>query len=618
MFVSTNLLLAAMITAGVFAQSFDSILSGNSNLSSFYTLLQKYSFTLPTLPDGATVLAPNNDAFDNLSVAKYVNALKIGYVDTIYNLFVYHVIQGTHLTTQMPLGVPTFLQSMLTSGGYTNVLGGQNVEYVEESGNVAVFVSALGARSAIVQSDLAFTSSSGGGVVQVIDKILIPPFNLTYTLQAFNLTSFEGATYAAQSIDDFFYTPNVTMFVPANSAFQALGPAISLMNSTKLATVLDYHLIDGAVLYSTYLTDGAKLTTKQGLNVTITHSNNNVYINSAKLITSDILIMNGVLHVIDNVLNFQSSGAQPNTALATQSAVFTGASTVADVPFTSAIPCVVSCPATAATNTASSSASTSGPNLKPSTGSIKNGLSAGAKSGIAVGVILFTVLLVLGALFFLRCKRKVNKATDQKSALEFPTPSNTHELITASNIQELGEKEKSPIASTEVGLGPRRSESEEPVPVWYPLANEGQQPGAQPFEVNAGSRIAALSSAPEYVSSHELNAAEKTRATNTAPSPTLGLHGPTELPGSFKQKKISSESSSVAQDIGQGSGQSSVPAATVQVNKDEEEANLTILRERIERIREDKERLEKTQELRELEEETKAQILVAQRKNMGL
>jgi hypothetical protein len=54
------------------------------------------------------------------------------------------------------------------------------------------------------------------------------------------------------------------------------------------------------------------------------------------------------------------------------------------------------------------------------------------------------------------------------------------------------------------------------------------------------------------------------------------------------------------------------------VNKDAEEANLAILRERMERIREDKERLEKIQELRELEEQTKAQILEAQRKNMGL
>jgi uncharacterized surface protein with fasciclin (FAS1) repeats len=525
---------------------------------------------------------------------------------------------------------------------FTSVIGGQNVEFVEQNGNVAVLVSALGARSTIVQSvclqlmslhisadrfpkDLAFTNSSRGGVVQVIDEILIPPFNLTYTLQAFNLTSFEGAAYTAQSDQEFSSTSNVTMFVPANSAFQALGPAISSMSSTELATVLDYHLIDGAVLYSTSLTNGTKLTTKQGNNVTIAHSSNNVYINSAQLLTSDILIENGVLHVIDNVLNPQSSGAQPNTALATQSVVFTDASAVADLPFTSAIPCLVSCIATAATgspvstssaatDTASSSAGTSGPGLGSSAGSTKSGLSAGAKSGIAVGVILLIALLVLGALFFLRRKRKVNKATDQKSAHELPTPSNTHELITASNIHELSEKEKSPIASTEVGLSPERSQKEEPVQVWYPLADEGQQPGAQPFELNPDSRITALSSTPEYVSSHELMAAEQARATSTAPNPTSGLHSPTELSGSFKHKTISRESSSVAQDIGQGS----VPAATVQVNKDAEETNLAILRERMERIREDKERLEKIQELRELEEQTKAQILEAQRKNMGL
>jgi transforming growth factor-beta-induced protein len=324
------------------------------------------------------------------------------------------------------------------------------VEFVEQNGNVAALVSALGARSTIVQSvclqlmslhisadrfpkDLAFTNSSRGGVVQVIDEILIPPFNLTYTLQAFNLTSFEGAAYTAQSDQEFSSTSNVTMFVPANSAFQALGPAISSMSSTELATVLDYHLIEGAVLYSTSLTNGTELTTKQGNNVSITRSSNNLYINSAQVLTSDIMIMNGVLHVIDNVLNPQSSGAQPNTALATQSVVFTDASAVTDLPFTSAIPCSVSCLATAATgspvstnSTATATASSSAGTSSSSTGSTKNGLSTGAKAGIAIGVILLLALLVLGALFFLRRNRKVNKATDHKRAYELLTPSNTH------------------------------------------------------------------------------------------------------------------------------------------------------------------------------------------------
>jgi hypothetical protein len=40
MFVSTNVVLTAMITASVSAQSLDSVLSGNSNLSTFYGLVQ--------------------------------------------------------------------------------------------------------------------------------------------------------------------------------------------------------------------------------------------------------------------------------------------------------------------------------------------------------------------------------------------------------------------------------------------------------------------------------------------------------------------------------------------------------------------------------------------------
>lgn len=74
-----------------------------------------------------------------------------------------------------------------------------------------------------------------------------------------------------------------------------------------------------------------------------TSGNNNVYINSAQLLDPDILIANGVLHVIDNVLN-PSSSPVPNPSLETQLPAFAAASAVTNLPFTSAIPCSVSCP----------------------------------------------------------------------------------------------------------------------------------------------------------------------------------------------------------------------------------------------------------------------------------
>lgn len=138
---------------------------------------------------------------------------------------------------------------------------------------------------------------------------------------------------------------NITIFVPNNQAFQDLGPAITNLTTDQLASIIDYTTLS-SVVFSTGLTNGTKLLTKNNENITILHSGNNVYINSAQLLTPDILIANGVLHVIDNVLNPQGPGAQPNPAIGSQAPVFASASVIDSLPFTSAIPCTVSCPVT--------------------------------------------------------------------------------------------------------------------------------------------------------------------------------------------------------------------------------------------------------------------------------
>lgn len=51
---------------------------------------------------------------------------------------------------------------------------------------------------------------------------------------------------------------------------------------------------------------------------------------------------------------------------------------------------------------------------------------------------------------------------------------------------------------------------------------------------------------------------------------------------------------------------------------EQEEARMKVLRDRIERIREDRERLEQIQRLREMEEEAKAEIMAAARSSRGM
>jgi uncharacterized surface protein with fasciclin (FAS1) repeats len=241
---------------------------------------------------------------------------------------------------------------------------------------VVVFVSGQGSRSTLTQADLTFS----GGVVQVIDSLLIPPTNITETTQAFNLTSFEGALYAANKLPAASTAPNVTFFAPWNDGFQALGPAITSMTSDQLANIMDYHRLD-QVVYSTGLTNGTKFVTNQGENLTILHSGNNVYVNSAQLLTTDILIANGVIHVIDNVLNPQGSSAQPNPAIASQAPVYASASEATNLPFTSALPCTVSCPVTT-----HASSSTTGAAAKTTGGATTTSFSSSSSKGHAAAM----------------------------------------------------------------------------------------------------------------------------------------------------------------------------------------------------------------------------------------
>jgi len=120
------------------------------------------------------------------------------------------------------------------------------------------------------------------------------------------------------------------------------------MSVSELVALLNYHVVNGTstangsqpfVGYQSNLADGMTMKTTQGRNVTITEADNSVFINSARVLQPDILLSNGVLHVIDNVLDYNATGVRPNPALASQQPVIQGSGLGGDVvPFTGYFP----------------------------------------------------------------------------------------------------------------------------------------------------------------------------------------------------------------------------------------------------------------------------------------
>lgn len=137
-----------------------------------------------------------------------------------------------------------------------------------------------------------------GGVIHVIDNFLTIPQNLSTTLVEFNETSALGAI-AMSGITSGTLPANLTAFIPNNAAFQAIGSALANVSMTELSGILAYHIVPDVVGYSTELVNGTKLTTASNGNLTITIDGGNVFVNSAKVIIPNVLVKEGVIHVID-------------------------------------------------------------------------------------------------------------------------------------------------------------------------------------------------------------------------------------------------------------------------------------------------------------------------------
>jgi uncharacterized surface protein with fasciclin (FAS1) repeats len=97
-----------------------------------------------------------------------------------------------------------------------------------------------------------------------------------------------------------------TVFAPTDEAFAKLpaGTLEDLLkpeNKDKLVAILTYHVVPGEVLAS-QVTKLKSAKTVNGQALTITNDGGAVIVDSAKVVKTDILCSNGVIHVIDSVM----------------------------------------------------------------------------------------------------------------------------------------------------------------------------------------------------------------------------------------------------------------------------------------------------------------------------
>ena len=96
-----------------------------------------------------------------------------------------------------------------------------------------------------------------------------------------------------------------TVFAPTDEAFAKLpeGTVASLLkpeNKDKLVAILTYHVVPGKVLAKDVKTMEAKTVNGEKLNLKV--SDAGVMVDNAKVVKTDIMTSNGVIHVIDSVV----------------------------------------------------------------------------------------------------------------------------------------------------------------------------------------------------------------------------------------------------------------------------------------------------------------------------
>jgi uncharacterized surface protein with fasciclin (FAS1) repeats len=168
--------------------------------------------------------------------------------------------------------------------------GGQNL-FVHVRGGSDVFIN----NAQVIKADIA----ASNGIVHVIDRVLVPGTGDIVDIASENqdfstlvaLVSNAGLVETLQGEGPF------TVFAPTNAAFEAI---MDVPQGEALASVLTYHAL-GKARFSRTLLDGEALATVNGASAEISFADG-ATIAGAKIVVTDIVATNGVIHVIDAVI----------------------------------------------------------------------------------------------------------------------------------------------------------------------------------------------------------------------------------------------------------------------------------------------------------------------------
>ena len=248
-----------------------------------------------------TVFAPTNNAFSTFLSANGFASLDDVPVATLREILLNHVVDGTNLSTNLTTGyVKTLAKG---SASNTNTLS----MYINTSSGVV-----LNGVSTVTNADIV----ASNGVIHEVNAVIGLPTVVTHATANSNFTTLVAALTRNDQPDFVGILSGTTnspftVFAPTNVAFSDLLTELSAnsLNDIPQATLentLKYHVVAGANVISTSLTNNMMVTTFQGQDFTVTTTGGAKITDAngreSNIIATDVQCTNGIIHVIDKVI----------------------------------------------------------------------------------------------------------------------------------------------------------------------------------------------------------------------------------------------------------------------------------------------------------------------------
>ena len=229
-----------------------------------------------------TVFAPTDQAFTDAGIDLAALNTPEGKA-TLTDILLHHVVAGE---------VPA---SAVTDGMLATMVNGDKAK-LSVTGDV---VSISGAT--VTGADVA----TSNGIIHVIDKVLMPPGDVTAIAQGTGIhDSLVAAVIQAELLNSLQDDEPLTLFAPTDQAFADAGIDLAALNNPEgmatLSDILLYHVVPGEVTSSDLNEcQVANAANGQPLSFTVGDS---VMVNGATVTIADVPASNGIVHVIDKVL----------------------------------------------------------------------------------------------------------------------------------------------------------------------------------------------------------------------------------------------------------------------------------------------------------------------------